>query len=195
MPHITNGFTASTAQSNFPQSFVAGMANPGQLQRQQQQQPPQQLQQQQPQQQPQPQQQQQQQQQRPGSAPGPAQLQAQMQSRPGSALGHSSTAGPISSMPMASQAAVKAQQSPSQSNNQMELTSPILGSDPSMGATGTAGQQQQQQQAAMMRAQPAPSANGPVMSNGKPALLRGAAARDGTTWAQGPGMVSACCAC
>ena len=172
MPHI-NGFTASSTQGGFPQSFVAGNGIPGQQQRQQlqsqhqnQQQHPHQ------------------QQQRPASASNSAQLQGQLQARPDSALGHSSTAG---SMPMASQPAANAQQSPSQSRNQMDLASPTLGSaDTNMGLAG----QQQQQQAAMMRAHQAPSAGGPVMSNGKPALLRGAAARDGNGWAQGPAMVS-----
>ena len=92
-------------------------------------------------------------------------------------------------MPMVSQGAIKAQQSPSQSRNQMDLTSPTLGTaDTNMGIAAQQ-QQLQQQQAAMMRAQQGP-AGGPVMSNGKPALLRGAAARDGNGWAQGPGMVS-----
>ncbi|KAL3153391.1 hypothetical protein ABBQ38_011730 [Trebouxia sp. C0009 RCD-2024] len=176
MPHI-NGFTASSAQSSFPQSFVAGNGIPGHQQRQQLQSQHQNQ-----------QQQTHQPQQRPASAPNPAQLQqGQLQSRPGSALGHSSTAG---SMPMASQPAVKAQQSPSHSRNQMDLASPTLGTaDTNMGLAGQQ-QQQQQQQAAMMRAHQAPSAGGPVMSNGKPALLRGAAARDGNGWAQGPAMVS-----
>ena len=93
-------------------------------------------------------------------------------------------------MPMVSQGAIKAQQSPSQSRNQMDLTSPTMGTaDTNMGVAGQQ-QQQQQQHAAMMRAQQAPPTGGPVMSNGKPALLRGAAARDGNAWAQGPGMVS-----
>lgn len=171
MPHL-NGFTASSAQSGFPQSFVAGNGIPGHQQRQQLQSQHQNQ-----------QQQPHQPQQRPASAPSSAQLQGQLQSRPGSALGHSSTAG---SMPMASQAAVKAQQSPSHSRNQMDLASPTLETaDTNMGLAG-----QQQQQAAMMRAHQAPSAGGPVMSNGKPALLRGAAARDGNGWAQGPAMVS-----
>ena len=96
-------------------------------------------------------------------------------------------------MPMVSQGTIKAQQSPSQSRNQMDLTSPTMGTaDTNMGVAvhQQQQQQQQQQQAAMMRAQQAPPTGGPVMSNGKPALLRGAAARDGNAWAQGPGMVS-----
>ena len=97
-------------------------------------------------------------------------------------------------MPTASQGVIKAQQSPSQSRNQLDLTSPTLATaDTNMGVAGQQQQQQQhhqQQQAAMMQAPQAPSTGGPVMSNGKPALLRGAAARDGNAWAQGPGMVS-----
>ncbi len=104
-------------------------------------------------------------------------------------------------MPMAPQGPVKVQQSPTQSRSQLDLTSPTVGqTDANIASMGLSTQQQQQQlqqqqlqqqQQGMMRPQAAPSANGPVMSNGKPALLRGAAARDNGTWAQGPSMVSA----
>ena len=109
-------------------------------------------------------------------------------------------------MPMAPQGPVKVQQSPTQSRSKLDLTSPTVGqTDANMASMGLNTKQQQQQlqqqqlqqqQQGMMRPQAAPSANGPVMSNGKPALLRGAAARDNGAWAQGPSMVSgdwACC--
>ena len=96
---------------------------------------------------------------------------------------------------MAPQGPVKVQQSPTQSRSQLDLTSPTVGqTDANIASMGLNTQQQlqQQQQQGMMRPQAAPSANGPVMSNGKPALLRGAAARDNGAWAQGPStMVSA----
>ncbi len=100
-------------------------------------------------------------------------------------------------MPMAPQGPVKVQQSPTQSRSPLDLTSPTVGqTDGNIASMGLNPQQQQQQQLqqqqqGMMRPQAAPSANGPVMSNGKPALLRGAAARDNGAWAQGPSMVSA----
>ncbi len=96
-------------------------------------------------------------------------------------------------MPMAPQGPVKVQQSPTQSRSQLDLTSPTVGqTDANIGSMGLNTQQQlQQQQQGMMRPQAAPTANGPVMSNGKPALLRGAAARDNGAWAQGPSMVRA----
>ena len=110
-------------------------------------------------------------------------------------MGLGMPSGPSSSMPMAPQGPVKVQQSPTQSRSQLDLTSPTVGqTDANIASMGLSTQQQQQlqqQQQGMMRPQAAPSANGPVMSNGKPALLRGAAARDNGTWAQGPSMVSA----
>ena len=191
MPHLSNGFSATnTPQSSFTgaNGFPAGMANPIQQQQAQQQQQHQAQQQQQQQQQAQ-QQQQQQTQQRPASAMGQnVQLQKSMQpvSRPTSALGNAGV--PINGMPVQPAASAKTQQSPSQNRNQLDLTSPSLGPDNGLGSIGLAGQQQP----GMLRPQQQlPSANGPVMSNGKPALLRGAAARDGGTWAQGPSMV--CC--
>lgn len=97
--------------------------------------------------------------------------------------------GPVNSMPMASQS-MAAAQSPAQSRDQPNLASPNLATaDSNMVNMGLAAQQQ----AAMLRSQQGPAANGPLMSNGKPALLRGPAARDGVGWAQGPAMVSLPC--
>ncbi|KAL0048475.1 hypothetical protein WJX82_004140 [Trebouxia sp. C0006] len=119
------------------------------------------------------------------SSRGPRQ-QSQTPSRPGSA-----------GLPQMPHGPVKVQQSPTQSRNQLDLTSPTVGqTDANIASMGLNTQQQQQlqqqqlqqQQQGMMRPQAAPSANGPVMSNGKPALLRGAAARDNGAWAQGPSM-------
>ena len=93
--------------------------------------------------------------------------------------------GPVSSMPMASQSMTTAQ-SPVQNRDQQALVSPSLAQADSNAGMNLAAQQQ----AAMLRSQQGPTTNGPLMSNGKPALLRGAAARDGAGWAQGPAMVS-----
>lgn len=172
MPYLSNGFSAGSAQAPFTQASFAAMMPNTMMQR-------------------------------PGSA-GPAQnaplhsaapnnqvQSAQMHTvqRPGmpqAALGagHQHANG---SMPMVSQATASTQQSPAQSRNQPDLTSPSLATaDSSIGNMNLANQQQ----AAMLRNQQIPTANGPLMSNGKPALLRGAAARDGGTWTQSPTMVS-----
>ena len=172
MPYLNNGFSSSNTPAPFTQAnFAAMMPNAVP--------------------------------QRPGSAgPGQSSQQhnsqlsngqaqnAQMQNTRHS-LSHASPvladqAGPVSSMPMASQSIATAQ-SPVQNRDQQALVSPSLAqADSNIGNMNLAAQQQ----AAILRSQQGPTANGPLMSNGKPALLRGAAARDGAGWAQGPAMVS-----
>ena len=173
MPYLNNGFSSSNTPAPFTQAnFAAMMPNAVP--------------------------------QRPGSAgPGQSSQQhnsqlsngqapsAQMQNTQRHSLSHASPvladqAGPVSSMPMASQSIATAQ-SPVQNRDQQALVSPSLAqADSNIGNMNLAAQQQ----AAILRSQQGPTANGPLMSNGKPALLRGAAARDGAGWAQGPAMVS-----
>ena len=172
MPYLSNGFSSSNTPAPFTQANFAAMmpsmipqrpgsAGPGQPSQQHPTQLPN------------------------GQAQG---VQTQSNQRHGLAQASPVLANqpaPGSSIPMAQQSMATAQ-SPAQSRDQPDLASPSLATADSVGLANAPAQQQ----AAMLRAQQVPAANAPLMSNGKPALLRGAAARDGAGWAQGPAMVS-----
>lgn len=179
MPYLNNGFSTGNPQAPFTQANFSAMmasavphrpgsAGPAQSSQQQ----------------------------HSAHLPGGQTQNAQMQSGPRLGMSQASPVlanqpGPANSMPMASQSMNPAQ-SPAQSRDQPNLASPHLATaDSNLGHMAPA----PQQQAALLRSQQAPAADGPLMSNGKPALLRGPAARDGVGWAQGPTMVSQCNSC